>query len=215
MRGRLLAFTALAVVLSLIPRRSASGQSPSSPPSTGAVTRHLVSLRGARTIQCESCDRSDGEALLVFVPLAGPLLTAANRSGLSAGDWTFFSVWSAVEAIGTTRLIIGFVGEDVPAHYSSDGRVIVGLAPTIVRQAGGLAPAMVLNARSEARSPVGRGCLRTIPVSKRGRRSSGTRTWTRRPRVRAAHEQVPNAASSAVQPVSSHNAAPVRAFRQS
>jgi hypothetical protein len=176
-----LAFTALAVVLSLTPLSSAFGQSSASLPSSGAVTTPgasspfeglgqfkahrtrrgyvasgMVAIGFTLTIafyasfflqECHTCDHSDGKDLLVFVPVAGPLLTAANQSGLSAGEWTAFGVWSAIEAIGTTLLIIGFVGEDLPAHYSRDGRVIIGLAPAIVRQPGGQSPGLVLNGR--------------------------------------------------------------------
>lgn len=108
-----------------------------------AYASALLSMR-----HCDGCDRSsDKDAFLVLIPVAGPLLTAANQSGLSAGQWTFFSIWSAVEAIGTTLLTIGFVGEDVPARYSPEGRVVFGLAPTIVLQPTTVATGLVLNAR--------------------------------------------------------------------
>lgn len=88
--------------------------------------------------ECPTC--KSGWSLL-FVPVAGPLITAVrtNRDSTSGLTYTVLGAWSLVEAAGAALLIAGIVGHDVPKPPAPHAGPTVSLIPAFSPQLGAVA----------------------------------------------------------------------------
>jgi hypothetical protein len=84
-----------------------------------------------------SCSGSCDEADVLWIPVAGPLLVAAQDNTSDAPGP--FILWSLAQAAGLTMFIIGLVGRDVMEYRVAERGPTFRLAPLLARDANGLA----------------------------------------------------------------------------
>jgi hypothetical protein len=83
-----------------------------------------------------SCTGCNDNADYLWVPIAGPLIVAANNSGTDSPG--VFILWSAAEAAGVIMFIVGMAGHDVMEYRIARGGPTLQLSPLLARGTQGL-----------------------------------------------------------------------------
>ena len=103
----------------------------------GAITFGVSwGIAASFSFLASSCTGCNNNADYLWVPVAGPLIVAANDSG-SDGPGIFI-LWSAAQAAGVIMFIVGMVGHDVMEYRIARGGPTLQLSPLLARDTQGL-----------------------------------------------------------------------------
>lgn len=83
-----------------------------------------------------SCTGCNDNADYLWVPVAGPMIVAANNSGTESPG--VFILWSAAQAAGVIMFIVGMAGHDVMEYRIARGGPTLQLSPLLARDTQGL-----------------------------------------------------------------------------